>query len=137
MLLGRETPPGRDLPWLPSVPKGAPRLLVAQRGRVRVPQQPKTLVLTNQAETWRNSITSAGWLGGSQRKERAVKGSVYICSRCYLEEENTFISPVDCQLILLRQVLMENNKTRFSQAVSRTLTGQASTQNRWLWNIAH
>lgn len=76
-------------------------------------------------------------LEGNRRKERAGKGSVYICSGCYLEEENTFISPVDCQLIFLRQALMENNKTHFSQAVSRTLTGQASTQNRPLWNITH
>lgn len=61
----------------------------------------------------------------------------YICSRCYLEEENTFISPVDCQLIFLQQALMENNKTHFSQAVSRTLTGQAGVQNRLLRNITH
>lgn len=53
-------------------------------------------------------------LEGNGMKEGAGKGSVYICSRCYLEEENTFISPVDCQLIFMWQALMENNKGYFS-----------------------
>lgn len=53
-------------------------------------------------------------LEGNRRKEGAGKGSVYICSRCYLEEENTFISPVNCQLIFVWQALMENNKAHFS-----------------------
>lgn len=53
-------------------------------------------------------------LEGNRTKEGAGKESIYICSRCYQEEENTFTSPVDCQLIFMWQALMANNKAHFS-----------------------
>lgn len=59
-------------------------------------------------------------------------GFVYVCSRGYSEEGSTFISLVDGPFILLEQLLMENNKTHFHQAVSGILTGQFSAQNRLL-----
>lgn len=59
-------------------------------------------------------------------------GRVYICSRGDCEEGSTSISPVNWPCILLEQLLMENNKTHFRQAVSGTLTGQFNAQNRLL-----
>lgn len=59
-------------------------------------------------------------------------GLVYICSRGNCEEGSTVISLVDWPFILLEQLLMENNKTHFRQAVSGTLTGQFNAQNRLL-----